>query len=64
MFYVDQKGYPAIYASGYGWQLLWVIPDLEMVVLVLHHNPSDGKAEHSLNWNEVEQVLIPAALID
>jgi len=30
MFYVDQKGYPAIYASGYGWQLLWVIPDLEM----------------------------------
>jgi len=49
MFYVDQKGYPAIYASGYGWQLLWVIPDLEMVVLVLHHNPSDGKAEHSLN---------------
>jgi len=64
MFYVDQKGYPAIYASGYGWQLLWVIPDLEMVVLVLHHNPSDGQAKHSLIWNEVEKVIIPAALID
>jgi len=57
MFYVDQKGYPAIYASGYGWQLLWVIPDLEMVVLVLHHNPSDGKAEHSLTGSDIFNIV-------
>jgi CubicO group peptidase (beta-lactamase class C family) len=64
IFHVGRKSYPAIYASGYGWQMLWIIPELEMVVLVLHHNPSDGKAEHSLNWNEVEKVIIPAALTD
>ena len=47
--------------SGYGRQLMWVIPDLDLVVLVLHHNrPSDGS--HSLTGEEVRDIVIPAAL--
>ena len=41
---VERERYPAVHASGYGRQLMWVIPDLDLVVLFLHHNPTDGRA--------------------
>ena len=62
IFHVGEASYPAIYASGYGWQVMWVIPDLDLVVLVMHHNPDDGNASHTLNVVEMENIVIPAVL--
>lgn len=62
VFSVEQEIFPAIYASGYGGQWMWVIPELDLVVLVLHHNPFDRKGKHTLGWKHVENVFIPAVL--
>ena len=41
---------------------MWVVPDFDLVVLVMHHNPEDGNASHTLNVVEMEEIFIPAAL--
>ena len=62
VFEVDQREFPAIFAIGYGWQILWVVPDLDLVVVALHHNPYDVDGDHSLNWEEMESIIIPSVL--
>jgi CubicO group peptidase (beta-lactamase class C family) len=61
---VDQKSYPVIFGSGYGWQMLWIIPDLDLVVLVFHHNPEEGAGRHSLIWDGLEKIILPAVLVE
>lgn len=59
IFLIDKKIYPAIYAAGYGGQLLYIVPDLNLVVLTLHHNATDIKGSHSITWKEAGEVIIP-----
>jgi len=61
---VGGQSFPTIYASGYAWQLMWIIPDLDLVVLVLHHNPEDAGATHSITEAEMEQIILPAMIQD
>jgi CubicO group peptidase (beta-lactamase class C family) len=61
-FQVGQTTFPVIYALGYGGQFLWIVPDLELVVLVLHHNPTDAEAKHTITKKEVESIIIPAVV--
>lgn len=61
-FNVQGKVYPAIFAAGYGGQFLWIVPELRLVVLALHHNPTDFKYIHTLNWVQMESIIIPAVL--
>ena len=59
---VDKKTLPVIFAAGYGGQVLYIIPDLNLVVLTLHHNPSEADLSHSIAWSELEKMIIPAFL--
>lgn len=52
--------FPVIYAAGYGGQMLYIVPDLDLVVLTLHHNPTDNDGSHSITWQKVERIVIPA----
>jgi CubicO group peptidase (beta-lactamase class C family) len=64
IFKVNQTKYNTIYAAGYGVQFLWIIPKLDLVVLVLHHNPTDIEGNHSIIWKEMERFIIPSFLSD
>ncbi len=59
---VGTTKFPVINASGYGGQFLFVIPDLNLVVLFLHHNPADLDLSHTLGWKEMEKYIVPAVL--
>ncbi len=61
-FRVGSKTYPVIFGSGYGWQTLWILPDLDLVVLSFHHNPEKGAGSHSVIWDEVEKMILPAVV--
>jgi CubicO group peptidase (beta-lactamase class C family) len=61
-FKVKDKSYQAIYASGYGGQFLWVVPELDLVVVALHHIPQDQEDTQMFYWNEMEKIIIPAIL--
>lgn len=56
----DTGTLPVIYAAGYGGQMLYIVPDLDLVVLTFHHNPSDNAGSHSITWKNAESVVIPA----
>jgi|TARA_Y100000310_G_scaffold336672_1_gene421855 CubicO group peptidase (beta-lactamase class C family) len=60
LLYTPRGSVQVIYASGYGGQLLWVFPKLELVMLVLHHNPRPGEGSHTINLQEVHDHVIPA----
>ena len=60
MFDIDQIKYPTIHASGHGGQFLWVIPKLDLVVVALHHNPSDSDPSHTIAFEEMSKYIIPA----
>jgi CubicO group peptidase (beta-lactamase class C family) len=62
VFRVEQNTFPVIYTAGYGGQFLWVIPDLNLVVLALHRNPADVEGKHTITSKEVEKIIIPAVL--
>ena len=59
---VKDKSYQAIYASGYGGQFLWIVPELDLVVVALHHIPHDQEDTQMFHWNEMEKIIIPAIL--
>lgn len=63
-FNVGTTKFPAISAEGYGGQLLFVVPDLELVVLFLHHNPKDFNLSHTMASKEMEEFIIPAVLVN
>lgn len=62
VFRAKNKVFPVIYAAGYGGQVLYIVPDLNLVMLTLHHNPSDVNGSHSLTWKEMEKFILPAFL--
>lgn len=51
---------PLIYASGYGGQMLYIVPDLKLVALTYHHNASDIQGSHSITYPVMQNQLIPA----
>ena len=56
------KTYPVIFGSGYGWQMLWILPDLDLVVMSLLHIPEESAGSHSVVWDEVEKIILPAVV--
>ncbi len=59
-----KTSYTAIYVSGFDKQYMWIVPDLDLVVLVFHHNPRDGEHRHSLRVGNIEEYVIPAVIHD
>jgi CubicO group peptidase (beta-lactamase class C family) len=55
------NGFPTYYAWGYGGQFIYVIPDLDAVIVVTSSpNPGDGRREHRRQLNDViEAQLVP-----
>ncbi len=55
------NGFPTYYAWGYGGQFIYVIPDLDAVIVVTSSpNPGDGRREHRRQLNDViEDRLVP-----
>ena len=55
------NGFPTYYAWGYGGQFIYVIPDLDAVIVVTSSpNPGDGRREHRRQLNDViEDQLVP-----
>ena len=55
------NGFPTYYAWGYGGQFIYVIPDLDAVIVVTSSpNPGDGRREHRRPLNDViEDRLVP-----
>ena len=55
-------GFPTYYAWGYGGQYIYVIPDLDAVIVVTSSpNPGDGRRDHRRQINAViEDQLVPA----
>ncbi|WP_143828840.1 serine hydrolase domain-containing protein [Dyadobacter fermentans] len=49
-----------IYAAGYGGQMLYIVPDLNLVAVTLHHNQSDINGSHSITWKHMQEVILPA----
>ena len=60
VFRAKDKVFPVIYAAGYGGQILYIVPDLNLSILTLHHNASDVSGSHSLTWKDVEKFILPA----
>ncbi|WP_235294847.1 serine hydrolase domain-containing protein [Portibacter lacus] len=60
---VDQTKIPIVYAAGYGGQFLYIVPDLNLVALFLHHNPSDFNLNHTIAFSEMEKFIAPAFLL-
>ncbi|MCF2447633.1 beta-lactamase family protein [Dyadobacter sp. CY345] len=60
VFRVKEKVLPVIYAAGYGGQMLYIVPDLNLSILTLHHNASDVTGSHSLTWKDIEKSILPA----
>lgn len=56
------NGHPTYYAWGYGGQYIYVIPDLDAVIVVTSSpNPGDGRRDHRRQINAViEDQLVPA----
>ena len=55
------NGFPTYYAWGYGGQFIYVMPDLDAVIVVTSSpNPGDGRREHRRQLNDViEAQLVP-----
>lgn len=60
VFRVKEKVFPVIYAAGYGGQVLYIVPDLNLTILTFHHNASDVDGSHSLTWKDIEKSILPA----
>lgn len=56
------KRYETVYASGHGGQFLWIVPELDLVAVALHHIPVNAEDIRSFYWDEMEQIVIPAVL--
>jgi CubicO group peptidase (beta-lactamase class C family) len=56
------NGYPTYYAWGYGGQFIYVIPDLDAVIVATSSpNPGDGRRDHRRALNGlIEHELVPA----
>ncbi len=61
-FIVKDESYQVIYGSGYGGQYLWIIPDLDLVVVALHQISNGKEASQIFGRNEMEEIIFPAVL--
>jgi CubicO group peptidase (beta-lactamase class C family) len=62
-FLAEAAGFPMFYGWGFGGQYLYVIPDLEMTVVVTSDpNPPADRAHRRAIRELLEHVLIPAAV--
>lgn len=59
-FPVGEQTVPVIYASGYGGQMLYIVPDLDLLILTMHHNQTDLNGSHSITWKEIGTTIVPA----
>lgn len=57
---VGGQALPVIFASGYGGQVLYIVPDLDLLILTMHHNPTDLNGSHSITWKEIGTTIVPA----
>ncbi|MCB0664682.1 MAG: serine hydrolase [Saprospiraceae bacterium] len=57
---IDNNKVPLIWAEGLGGQFLFIVPELELVVVFLHHNPDDLDLNHTMAWKELAESIIPA----
>ncbi len=55
----EHKSYSLVWAEGLGGQFLFLLPDLELAVLFLHHNPNDLDLDHTMAWKELSKYIIP-----
>lgn len=56
----DGTEFPVIWAEGLGGQFLFILPDLDLVALFMHHNPHDLALKHTMARKEMEEYIIPA----
>lgn len=56
----DGTEFPVIWAEGLGGQFLFIVPDMDLVTLFMHHNPPDLALEHTMAWKEMEEYIMPA----
>jgi len=61
-FVVGGVSYPAINAGGNGGQLLYVIPKLDMAVMITASNYGQYGVWKNLQTQPFEEYLIPAAI--
>lgn len=54
-----QTRHPYIYASGYGGQFVWIVPDLNLVVVALHHFADQKTGRATITTREVEEKILP-----
>jgi CubicO group peptidase (beta-lactamase class C family) len=54
-----QSDYPYIFASGYGGQFLWIVPDLKLVALALHHIPMEESDSRVVSPKEMQDIILP-----
>lgn len=58
-FNVGNSEYPYIYASGYGGQFLFIIPELDLVIVALNHMTSVQKGRTIISPKEIEELILP-----
>ncbi|MDJ0917585.1 MAG: serine hydrolase [Woeseiaceae bacterium] len=61
-FRVDDRDIETYYASGNGGQLLFVVPTLDLVVLIQAGNYSDGRTRSEFRDRFMKDSILPAAL--
>lgn len=59
---VDGVAVDTFYASGNGGQLLFVVPELELVVLIFAGNYSDGQTRNEFRDRFMSEHILPAAI--
>ena len=59
---VGDRSVDTFYASGNGGQLLFVVPDLELVTLIHAGNYSDGRTRNEFRDRYMRESILPAAL--
>lgn len=59
---VDDVAVETFYASGNGGQLLFVVPELELVVLIFAGNYSDGQTRNAFRDRFMSEHILPATI--
>lgn len=61
-FEVGSRSIDTFFASGNGGQMLFVVPELEMTVMIQAGNYSDGRTRNAFRDRFMEQFILPAAV--
>lgn len=63
-FDVDGRSIETYYASGNGGQLLFVVPELDLVALIQAGNYSDGRTRNAFRDKFMQEHILPAVLAE